>query len=65
MAEKITMKEQIKTLNARMICKADLIADYMNKGMTEIALIELWALQECLTEELNAVIKYIPDKIIK
>lgn len=63
MEEKITMKEQIKTLNARMLCKADLIADYMKKGMNEYALIELNALKECLQKELETVIKYIPDKV--
>ena len=66
MEEKITMKEQIKILHARMICKADLIYDYMKKGMDEYARVELWSLQEMMQKELDTIIKYIPgnDKVI-
>ena len=61
---KITTQKQFETLHVGMTRKLDLIAEYIKKGLTDAAMVEIWALQECLNLELSSIIDLLPIRSV-
>ena len=57
----MTPQEKCERIYSIMNSKIDLIADYVQKGMTEFAMIELGSLNEYARLQLETAIKEIPN----